>query len=192
MGHRLGLSSKSNLGSDYCSYHNMAGWVELMTGIPKGVLFHFQESLKYIDMVKKEKSPEGMISDAVFAFAVMGDEKLGVRWAKVLQKRLETEKADVERYYKQEKILLLDELLVAFFLESDTKVRELLDREDKLTICWFCKSPVCREIEGVRILFLLREGRREEAKERLMNNLKLQPVNEYMLSIRHSCFGDKL
>ena len=192
MGHRLGLSSKSNLGSDYCHYHNMAGWVELMTGIPKGVLFHFKESLKYIDMVKKEKSPEGMISDAVFAFAVMGDEKLGGRWAKVLQKRLETEKTDVERYYKQEKTLLLDELLVAYFLESNARVRELLDREDGYRICWFCSSPVCREIEGVRVLFLLREGRREEAKERLMNNLKLQPVNEYMLAIRHFCFGDKL
>ena len=191
-GHRLGLYSKTNLGCDYCRYHNMTGWVELMTGTAQGSLFHFRESLKYIDMVQREKSPVGLVSDAVFAFAVMGEEKLGIRWAKTLKKLLETEKVNVERYYKQEKNLLMYELLVTLFLESNAKVRELLDREDNFNICWFCTSPVCREVEGVHILFLLKEGRREEAKERLMNNLKLQPVNEYMLAIRHFCFGDKL
>lgn len=192
MGYRLGLHSKSELGHDYFRYHNMTGWVELMTGTAQGSLFHFQESLKYYDVVKKERSSIGLLSDSVFAFAVLGNEKLGIRWAKVLQKLLETAKTDVERYYKQEKILLMYELLVAYFLESNVRVRELLDREDSCRICWFCSSPVCREIEGVRVLFLLKEGKREEAKERLMNNLKLQPVNEYMLSIRHLCFGDKL
>ena len=190
--YRWGLYSKSAFGHDYYRYHNMTGWVELMTGTTQGGLFHFQESLKYYVVVKNEKSSIGLLSDSVFAFAVLGNEKLGIRWAKVLQKRLEAAKTDVERYYKQEKSLLMYELMAAYFLESDARARELLDREENCNICWFCSSPVCREIEGVRVLFLLKEGRREEAKERLMNNLKLQPVNEYMLAIRHLRFEDKL
>lgn len=192
LGYRWGLNSKSDLVRDYFRYHNMTGWVELMTGTAQGSLFHFQESLKYYNVVNKEIASIALLSDSVFAFAVLGNEKLGIRWAKELQKKLEVAKTDVEHYYKQEKILLMYKLLIAYFLESNARVRELLDREDGCRICWFCSSPVCREIEGVRVLFMLREGRREEARERLMNNLKLQPVNEYMLAIRHLCFGDKL
>lgn len=84
------------------------------------------------------------------------------------------------------------EFLAAYYTETPEKLREILDREKGCEICHFCTSPLCKEMEGVRILFLMREGRTEEARERLVRNLETQPWDEYMLAIRHVAFGDDL
>ena len=65
----------------------------------------------------------------------------------------------------------------------------ILHKESSCGICHFCTHAVCREMEGVRILFLLRQGKREEAKQRLDRNLEIEPADDYMLAIRHIAFG---
>ncbi|MDE5893545.1 MAG: hypothetical protein K2H45_11545, partial [Acetatifactor sp.] len=57
--------------------------------------------------------------------------------------------------------------------------------------CSFCTYALCKELEGVRILLMLRRGQRKEAGERLNHNLKIQPQDEYMLAIRHIRFGEE-
>ncbi len=82
------------------------------------------------------------------------------------------------------------EFLAAYYTQSEEKLREILDREESCEICHFCTCPLCKEMEGARILFLLRTGRREEAKKRLRGNLEIQSWDEYMLAIRHTVFDD--
>ena len=181
-----------SINAAYCRYHNMAGWVELMTGDTQAVRAQFGKSLKYVYGAKGDgMSPIGMLSDAVFAYAVCGEQKLGVKWAKLLKKWMIQEKYNVQTFYESEKQLLMYELQTAYFLGNDQEIKGLLDREQNLRICRYCTSPACREVEGMRILFLMKTGHREEAKERLKRNLEIQPADEYMLSIRHQVFGDQ-
>lgn len=179
-------------GGDFCRYYNTAGWVELMAGDRKKALLQFEESLKYLNGVAGELYAS-MLADAVFAFALCGDEKRGAKWGKRLKLWLETERKRAENhYYDREKALLQLELLASWFLEDNTRVQELLDRETGCRICQNCSSPLCRELEGVRILFLLKRGREQEARVRVKGNLELQPADEYMLALRHLVFGDRL
>lgn len=39
-------------------------------------------------------------------------------------------------------------------------------------------------------MLMLRRGQREEARERLLHNLEIQPQDEYMLAIKHIQFGE--
>lgn len=201
---RLGLSKKITAGNDLGVYYNMAGWVELLVGDRDMAMQQFRKSMNYRLQVKKIKVRHAMLSDILFACAVLDDKKLGTAWAKEmrnvldLQKKIEEGKVQVKpeygdhSYYDQEKAVLHMGLLAAYFLESDEKIQELLDRESGCRICGHCALPRCREIEGVRIMFLLRTGREQEARERLKANLELQPADEYMAAIRHTVFADQL
>jgi hypothetical protein len=44
--------------------------------------------------------------------------------------------------------------------------------------------PLCQELEGMRVLLLLRQGRIDEAKEKVSRNLEVQPYDEYMMAFR--------
>ncbi len=133
---------------------------------------------------------EGKIADAVFACILCGDEKTGRKYALRLKEWLNREKASAEhRYYSREKGHLHLEFLAAYYAEGEEKLEEILARDEKSAICHFCTCPLCKEMEGMRILYLLRTGRREEARERLLGNLKVQPWDEFMLAIKHIMFG---
>lgn len=181
---------KSMIG-DYYNYYNMAGWAALVAGDRNTAMEMFGRSIR---LMKKDSSgTAGKYSDAVFAAAVCGDTKLGARWGKLLKAHLAKESWSAgNKYYEKEKTHLQYQLLAAYFTESKERLQELLDREDSCRICWFCTSPVCRELEGVRILFLIRTGQTQEAKERLEKNLEIQSANEYMLAIRHMIFEEKI
>lgn len=189
-GFRRRKKMKDMVGSFY-DYYNMAGWSALVTGDRDAAMKRFAE---YMRILRKYSSISAdRYSDAVFAAAVCGDAKLGARWGKRLKECLTKESwAPGNAYYEKEKAHLHYKLLAAYFTESDERIQELLDKDDSCRICWFCTSPVCREVEGVRILFLIRTGRRNEAEERIRKNLEIQPADEYMLAIRHIIFEDKV
>ena len=84
--------------------------------------------------------------------------------------------------------MLRDESGMVLYPGSLGRDGELLDMEEKCEICHSCTCPLCRELEGVRILFLLRRGKREEAKKRLERDLLVQPWDVYLLAIRHVAF----
>ena len=178
-----------SMAGDYSGYYNMAGWAALVAGDRIIAMERFGKSIR---LMKKDPSTAvSKYSDAVFAAAVCGDTKMGARWGKLLKKHLLKETWSAEnKYYEKEKTLLQYQLLAAYFTESEDRIQELLDRESSRRICWFCTSPVCRELEGVRILFLIRTGHTEEALDRLEKNLEIQPADEYMLAIRHIIFAD--
>ena len=174
----------------YPNYYCSKGWVELLFGKKSAALAAFG---KMFQNGLVETSMEGKICDAVFACILCGDEKRGRKYAKRLQEWLKAEQAAGKpKYYNREKAHLQMEFLAAYYTEMPEKLQEILDRESACEICHFCNCPRCKEMEGVRILFLLRMGKREDAKERLRRNLEIQPWDEYMLAVRHVAFQDSL
>lgn len=172
----------------YPAYYCCKGWWELIHGSKRGALRAFEQMFKN---GLTEKTMEGKICDAVFACILCGDEQKGKRYAARLSTWLEKE-ATVgrRRYYNRQKGHLQMEFLAAYYTENTKRLQELLDTEDKCEICHFCTCPLCKELEGARILLLLRMGKHREAQERLRRNLAVQPWDEYMQAVRHTVFGD--
>ena len=180
------VSGKRNTAS-YPAYYCCRGWWELLYGGRKAAVRAFEQMFRN---GLSEKTMEDKICDAVFACILCGDEEKGKRYAARLQFWLDREKTVGRRkYYNRQKAHLQLEFLAAYYTESEQRLQELLDMEDRCEICHSCTCPLCRELEGVKILLLLRNGKREEARERLERNLLVQPWDVYMLAIRHVAFG---
>lgn len=174
-------------------YYNAEGWLELMTGSRHDAMLCFEKAMLYPYDRLRENNAAARISDALFAAAVCGKQKLGVRWAKRLKKVLNKQLQDnPNEYYEKEKVYLYYQLMAAYFTESEEKIRELLDRGRTCQICRFCTSAFCQELEGIGILFLIRTGNLQAAKERLTEILEVQPADKYMLTIRHMLFEDNI
>lgn len=186
LGKLLGKMKKGNAG--YSDYYVSLGWTELIFGDKAKAVRAFVHALDYHSDLSKA---EGVLCDAVFACILCGEDKLGRKYAAKLQDWLRQEQfARRNAYYEQEKGHLQIEFLAAYYTEPEEKLQELLDRESKCECCNFCTYAICKEMEGVRILLMLRRGKTDEARERLFHNLKIQPQDEYMLAIRHMRFEE--
>lgn len=171
------------------AYYNCKGWAELLCGDKDAALRAFGRMTRS-GLV--ENTMEKKLCDAVFACILCGDDKRGRKYAQKLQAWLAKEKfSGRSRYYNREKGHLQIEFLAAYYTEPIEKLKEILGREQKSEICHSCTNPLCKEMEGVRILFLLRTGNAGEARERLAHNLEIQPWDEYMQAINHIAFGGK-
>lgn len=185
----LASSEKTKqLMDSYGEYYSYKGWTELLFGDGRQAARAFGRAVKYC---LAGNAAEGRICDAVFAFILCGDDARGKRYGSWLGDWLRKEKfSPRNKYYNRGKAHLQMEFLAAYYTEEPGKLQEILDREARTEICHSCTSPLCRELEGVRLLLLLRMGRREEARERLLRNLEVQPDDEYMLALRHIAFGE--
>ncbi|MCM1187877.1 MAG: tetratricopeptide repeat protein [bacterium] len=133
-----------------------------------------------------EDGCEGRMADVTFACILCGLEKEGRKSGAQLAKWLRKETyAEKDRYFNREKGKLQIKILAAWYTEPEEKISGLLDSEASCGICHFCTSAVCREVEAVRILFLLRRNKTREALERLNRCLELLPSDEYMRAIKH-------
>lgn len=187
LGKLFGRMKKSDAG--YSDYYVSLGWTELIFGDRARAVKAFASALDYLPDLERA---EGTLCDAVFAFILCGEEKLGRKYAAKLQDWLRQEELSKKNaYYEQEKGHLQIEFLAAYYTESEEKLQKLLERENECECCSFCTYALCKELEGVRILLMLRRGQRKEAGERLSHNLKIQPQDEYMLAIKHIRFGEE-
>lgn len=170
------------------SYYNSRGWTELLFGTGTAALKAFDKMFRN---GSETDSMEGKICDTVFACILCGDDKRGKKYSQKLKDWMEKEKKEGgAKYYNRGKAYLQMEFLAAYYTESDAVLREILDREEKTEICHFCTCPFCKEMEGMRVLYLLRSSQREEARKRVRRNLEIQPWDEYMLAIRHVVFRE--
>lgn len=172
--------------NSYLAYYNSKGWTELLFGEGAAAVKAFE---KMFQRGMETDSMEGRICDTVFACILCGDHEKGKKYAQKLCQWLEKEKRDGKStYYNREKGHLQIEFLAGYYTESDAALEEILNREHSAEICHFCTCPLCKEMEGARILWLLRKGQREEAGKVLQRNLEIQPWDEYMLAIKHVAF----
>lgn len=174
-------------------YYNAEGWLELMTGSQRDAMLCFEKTMLYPYDRLGENNAAARISDAIFAAAVCGKQKQGIRWGKRLKKVLNKQlQSNGNEYYEKEKAYLYYQVMAAYFTEGEEKISELLDKEHACRVCIFCTSAFCQELEGIRILFLIRTGHRQEAKERLTEILEILPADKSMLSISHMLFDDNI
>lgn len=184
-----GMQRKQEIVS-YPDYYNSKAWVELLYGSRKSAMKAFGAMFRN---GLTERTMEGKICDAVFACILLGENKQGQKYAQQLQSWLENEKKFGNRkYYNREKAHLQMEFLAVYYTADPEKLQEILDRESRCEICHNCSRPLCGKMEGVRLLLLLRQGKKDEARERLCRSLEVQPWDEYLLAIRHVAFGDDL
>lgn len=173
----------------YLAYYHALGWTELLFGEKSAAMRAFGRMLR---SGFSENTMEGKLSDVVFASILCGDAKRGRKCGEMLGDWLKREKGSGgSKYYNRQKAYVWMEFLAAYYTEQTEKLQELLDKGDKSEICHSCVCPLCRELEGARILLMLRMGQREAARARMLRNLEIQPWDEYMLAIRHIVFEEK-
>lgn len=164
-----------------------AAWVELLYGSARTAIRYFREAIACNTESGREYQ---LLGDAVFGCIVCGDDRRGKAYSDRLRVWLNRESFQAhDSMFNRPRSKLYYRVLSSFYAEFTGTVQALLDQQESTEICHFCTSPFCRELEGVRIMFLVRQGKRREARERLERNLELFPQEEYMLAIRHMVFG---
>lgn len=183
-------NSREPAKQEVLDYYNRKAWQELLYGRYEQAIDWFG---KLVD-AKRENSAagEGFSCDAVFACLLYGDDKHGKKYSEKLRNYLLQEKNSGKNpYFNREKGHLQLVFLASCYTEKEETLKAILEKEKESEICHFCTYAVCKELEAVRIAWLLRIGRREEAMERLENTLKIQPQDEYMMAIRHRIEKEK-
>lgn len=141
------------------------------------------------EIASRAYTDETVYAESIFGAILCGEQTVGRKQAARLKLWLNREKlTDKNTYYNREKAYLQLQILKGWYTEPEEELQRLLDQEQDREICHACTCPVCRELEGVRILFLLREDRRDEAERRLRKNLETQPADEYMRAVRAILF----
>lgn len=183
------LQTSKEEGREPGRFYLQAFWAELLFGNRKNMADYMAEMIYYRDSAE---GGEGKLADAVFACIVCGMDKRGRKYGEQLKKWLQSEQlSDSGKYFNREKGHLQMEVLAAWYTEGEAEIQALLDREQECGICHFCTSAVCSEMESMHILFLIRNGKHEDARERLARSLERQPSDEYMLAIKHNVFREK-
>lgn len=173
---------KNNEGA--VEYYDCAGWQALMEGDGKSALGFFEQQVKCGEAINKGDSDDGLV-DATFTAILYGDTEKGKKYSEKLKIFLDKAALKaVDEFHERPKAKLMAQFLANYYRFSDEQLQELLDREKDCALCNFCLMALCQELEGVRILLLLRQGKLEEAKERVAHNLEVQPDDEYMRAIQ--------
>ncbi len=171
--------------SEYASYYDAMAWSELVFGEGKKALEYFEKELQ---CKKKQSDISGTLCDAIFAGILCGEDQRARQYADRLREYMEKDKnSQINNWLEMDKLVLVRELLCQYYYASLEEMEASLEKEKDTAICYFCTYHFCKEIEGIRILHLLRTGKEQEALERVKKNLKLQPCDEYMRAILNVC-----
>lgn len=180
----LNCSKLCNSG-DYADYYCKMAWQQLLYGSCEKALGYFD---KLIQVKAHDNNVSGAMCDMIFACILCGEDERGRLHAAKLREWQQKEKAEGRNdYYTSERSRLQLDFLAEYYRAGAGMLEEMLGTEEQFRICEGCTYPVCKEMEAVRILYLLRKGKAEEAFARLERNLEIQPMDEYMLAIRHIC-----
>lgn len=164
-------------------FYNKRAWQELLFGDRADAMKWFE---KYTAAAEKTDKIVGALCDAAFAAILCGDDKRGKKYTEKLQKWLVKEEQSGDKtYYNRQRGHLQIVFLAAYYSKTPETLEDILKKEGETEKCRFCTYHICKEMEAVRILYLLRIGKKEEAMERLRRNLEKQPQDEYMIAIRH-------
>lgn len=175
----------------YGDFFKQAARLELIFGDPGTALRYFQEALACI--FANWWALDHLLEDAAFACIVCGDDGQGKKYGEMMGKWMEEQSHHAwDVYFNEAKRKRFHRILIGFYTEPTQVIQELLDQEKSTERCQYCTRPFCTELEGIRIMLLCRQGKQNEARERLKRNLEVFPQDDYMLAIRHVVFGDSL
>lgn len=163
-------------------FYSRKSWQELMYGDAKASLKYFEKQ----NQLDQNKDGKAGLVDGIFARILLGEERHGKAIAEKLKKWIAKEKlSGTDHYHEMKKARLQLDFLAAYYDASDEALAAMLEQDKTCDICHFCNYEICKEMEAVRILYMIRIGKKEEALERLERNLERQPLDEYMIAIKN-------
>lgn len=170
------------------NYYDSLAWTELVSGDVKKAIHAFKAEIVLKRGIDKDPDNSGIYCDLMFAAALAGDDKTAMVYAKKLIDFLERKRSEgVNLHYEMDKIALEREFVCKYFTATREELEEVLERNDKTNICYFCTEPLCKEVEAMRVLHLLRVGKKAEAFARVDEILKKNPCDEWMHTIKNVC-----
>lgn len=165
--------------NDHAAYYYRKAWYELLYGNGGQALKDFDK------LIEADKQAEGKQCDAAFAAILYGDERRGKKYARMLKNYLDGERSRADKpYYNRRKGHVMLEVLSIWYDDRDEEIERLLRESHDMEICHFCTHCICKELEGLEVLYLLKKGRAEEAEARIERNLSAFPFDEYMIAVR--------
>lgn len=174
---------KNKVSQDYIDYLDRAAWQAMWDGDGKRALDLLAQMVRMCELRDGANSNNGLL-DIVFAAILFGDEKQGRKYAAKLKTWInKVSFQPVDEDHDCPRFKITREFLAEYYTASDEKLQEILDREKDCARCPFCLMTLCQEVEGMRMLLLLKQGREAEARERLARNLEVQPFDEYMKAL---------
>ncbi|MBR1771623.1 MAG: hypothetical protein IJ747_06300 [Lachnospiraceae bacterium] len=173
---------KGSTARDDIDYFISAGWEALRVGDGETALRMLAEQIR-LEEIRDKMFHEGY-ADVIFVSILYGNRQSAERYIEKLKQwmnRASFQSADP--YYERPKSKLMQEFLVSYYTASDEELQEILDREKDCINCDFCLLPRCKELEAMRILLLMKQRETERARERVLDNLAVQPYDEYMQAL---------
>lgn len=177
--------TENDLNQKVAKFYEGKAWAELIFGDGKKAIEYFEKQVYY----KGETADNaGSYSDLIFACALCGNEEKGMIYSKKLRENMEGKKdRGIHPCHEMDKMALEREYMMNCFTASQEELEEILSREKDTNICYFCTECRCKELEGLRVLHMLRQGKKEEAVKYAEDILKLNPVDEYMRAVLNLC-----
>lgn len=172
---------------EFCRIYKQALWTETLYGEEKAVADYAAKLVYYLYHRDGLDGSETDLADIVFACIVRRMNKQGKEYAQRLKKWLREDSfSGKNKYFNREKGHLQIEILAAWYTADDRGIEELLEKDSRCGFCHVCTSAICSELESMRILFLLRQGKTQEAKERLDRDMEILPANVRLSALKHN------
>lgn len=170
---------------EFCRIYRQALWTELLFGEDKAVADYAARLAGCLRYRGSQDGTESDLTDIVYACIIRGLHRQGKEYAERLKKWLREESfSGKNKYFNREKGHLQTEILAVWYTAEEQELQELLEKDSRCAGCHFCTNAVCSEMESLQILFLLRQGRPQQARERLERDLELLPANTCLQALK--------
>lgn len=172
--------------SDKGDYYAQMAWQELLFGNGDKAVDYMG---KMLDCMGEGGAYTDHLSDAVFTCILCGNDKKGREYSakiRLHEAKMKQKGGGPREYSDIAKSNVYISIMSAYYTKSTEELMQMLDKGDCEETCHHCTYCICKELEAVRILVMLRCGREKEAFARLDANLEKQKDN-FMLAIRHIC-----
>lgn len=163
-------------------YQYGMGWYELLYGSMEKAVEYLEKSVVHRE---DEIDTRGMLLDLIFACILSGNEHKGTTYADRLKDWLDREKKYGTGCYKD--MLKLEPIyryLAVYYKASQEELDDLIVWGEESGFCLNCCCEICKELEEIQLLNLLRKGQKQEVQERVAKAYKERP-SEYVRAIRH-------
>lgn len=177
-----------DMSGEKAKYYDSLAWTELVCGDATRAIRCFEKEIALKKVNQSDPDNSGVYCDLIFAAALSGEDKIAMVYAKRLIDFLEKKRSEgVNLHYEMDKIALEREFVSKYFTATGEELEEILERNDRTNICYFCTEPLCKEVEAMKVLHLLRVGKTEEAFARVEEILAKNPCDEWMHTIKNIC-----
>ncbi len=174
-------------------YYGRMAWQELLFGDGQKALQYMAQKA---ECMKMAGSWDDGLRDIVFACILCGDDEMGKKYAARLKRCLDRQKKRKRSRIHWDKCAVYGDILAGYYTHAAEELEVMLDEDvgkhahadqdayaGEGSVRAACSGG---ELEGIRILLLLKAGKEKEALARLNAHAERQK-DIYMLAIRHIC-----